>query len=1411
ISKEALYGSHSPVHTLSASSRSPLHSLQGSMSPPMVRSMPSSPSRRPYGGSTGSRTGMVDPGSSMLPGGGRSSSLSSSSSAILERRDVKPDEDLGSSKALVVRGEGGPHFPDSYCSSLQDGGGGGRFSFSSSQCSAPPSLPADMVDAGIPGGLQQYRASVKPLLMGHGDSLQTRSLHRQKSRKFGDSQLPSLGTKTPPPSPHRVNEVRMIGGQIIGGVGLVSPERMSPIRRSLRQDSNGAEVEIVNRSRGSGSSSSTSSVFLDSPLGQPERLLHGHVTNSNPQSERMKAMEEQIASLTGLVHSALSMGSDVPAVKALSENAECKHLKNGAGASPPEVPVAVIESVSPAPPSDSGLQQSLVLAKRHVCDLRLQLNQLRHLQLSNQESLRSMLRMAGEELVVLMCDGPVQSEEAANRRLEMEQERIHYLTAEERTLKQLQELEDYVERLQRSSAPSTEQLSLTLREVEDGAVNLWRIGEALALLKGEFPELQGKLRSVLRLEVEAVRFLKEEPHKMESMLKRVRALTEALSCLRRCVSESTPPATAAQVETLNIPGTDQGPVKNQSPQSSPKPQPRSSVRPAPLTPSLPGGPAEASPVMARRMNASTSVNQPPHHQPSPPLTPTHGRDSPSVAKVSPRSRESSPALQRRPLQPPTQGGHTDQTAERRTPEGSLSVQTLPPATNTHCDQDLQEAQASLMQSVPAPDSTEGCSSSGQRDSTVSSEQQEVIPPQLRECVGSTQLDARDSGNSSTLQHWGKSPRDRNIPSISPNPGFTRPGNVLLLQSAGHDVEPPPPLILSPASVKCGSVDLAPQSASQLVAVAMKPPPSAPPSASPKTEHSSRPQVEKPRRTSVDKAMKQSPDRGGKSPPPPPTRRFHAVSSGLTTGSSREDDREKKPPGVPQPKPWRQPPEVKPKPTITIPKAPTHREEEEEDDKLMKELQVTKALSGIHLPGGNKQWNGEMSQVANQKPSMMAAYDHQSAPQPGSGDSNSEPTYVAYENQGFEDSDDSDKKAIIVIMNEPMDIQSAYKRLSTIFESEEHLDKILSTESVVDEDEFHYEEDKQEMRTIDNSDINTGLEITGNGQISLHLQQERPSAGNGTIPENQDQGEPDFLKKPETKRMFKFKFPKNKLSAISKAIRTGTTKTGKKTLEVVVYEEEEEIVLASKSAKETKKQTKESKRSETSSPRQVNSGERDIQVSLITVSRHSKSHGRAERPCNSTLDSIDSLEESIKQLEISADSMAGPPSPCSIGSLPPQSPDSSSDSTDRAQSKVKRERERSLSKRPASQVLKVPNPPQSLMLLCLLLLVGWCWAGAGLLVGWCWAGAGLLVGWCWAGAGLLTYSSRPLTRSCHTTSSSPPEKAHKGPKQPGQAVRERASQIPTLSHSSGKHPPPPPCSDPPLSSSGKPSLLATPSK
>jgi len=55
----------------------------------------------------------------------------------------------------------------------------------------------------------------------------------------------------------------------------------------------------------------------------------------------------------------------------------------------------------------------------------------------------------------------------------------------------------------------------------------------VVIFAGEFPTLQNKMRAILRIEVEAVRFLKEEPHKLDSLLKRVRSMTDILTILRR--------------------------------------------------------------------------------------------------------------------------------------------------------------------------------------------------------------------------------------------------------------------------------------------------------------------------------------------------------------------------------------------------------------------------------------------------------------------------------------------------------------------------------------------------------------------------------------------------------------------------------------------------------------------------------------------------------------------------------------------------------------------------------------------------------------------------------------------------------------------------------------------------------------
>ncbi|XP_077413317.1 sickle tail protein isoform X2 [Vanacampus margaritifer] len=1574
ISKEVLYGSHSPVHRLSSSSRSTLQSLQGSMSPPMVRSMPSSPSRMAYGGrGTQGLVGGMDASSTTLPrdrlsGAGRSSSLFTSSSAILERRDVKPDEDAGSCKsmAVVVHGEGGPRYPDSYCSSLQDGG---RSSYASSQCSGSLSHATEMVDTGVTGilgGLQQYRASIKPL-MGYGDIIEqhTQSLHRQKSRKYGDSQLPQLAT--PPPSPQRLNEVRMNEGQIIGGVGLVSPERMSPVRRSLRRESSGGAVEMMNRSRGSGSS--TSSVFMDSPLGQAEMLIHGHMNAFDAQSERMKAMEEQIASLAGLVHNALSVGGDIPRDKDLfSGSAGKSHLV------PPEPQVTsaaddVINSASltlQAPTTDSELQQRLVQVKSNVSELRLQLNQLRHLQISQQQSMRSMLQMASQELVLLMCDRLVQSEERTfGRRAEIEEERIQYLATEEKILKQLSELEDYVNHLQTSAVSLPGQLPITLRDVEEGAVNLRRVGETLAILKGEFPELQVKMRSVLRLEMDAVRFLKEEPHKMDYMLKRVKALTEALSSLRRCVSESTSPSKGTQVESLKVSEADQEPPLTNSPQSSPQPQPRASVRgpqaiaSSSLTQPEPNYAAAASPVTPRRVKTTpATVIQ--AHQHSPPLNPTHGRDLPTVAKVSPRSREGSPALQKRaaPLQSnelhrssvseTTQESHTtDQVksalkttarpvekTERESPEGSLSQETSsvsqPSVHQTNqasivtpnLDQVLQEAQASLMNSIPDLDLS---------DTKVA--HSDLACEERKSCTSKTEMEKPLD----TLQALVSGTQDK--------------------KNARQNDE----------------VD-----SSQLKPIAslatVEPPPSASPSASPGAKRSIRPQMEKPRRSSVEK--KQSPDRSGQSSPALP-RRLHAATVGLTTGrtgdviyTSRKESgeeqgvSEKEPSINPQPKPLRQPPEVKPKPKSsgTAPVIASENIDDEEDDgnRFLKELQVFQKCTKKELSvskhdsqeieskvtletSGNDQLHVEKSLLEGQEktpPKCEAAgqkhilpLSNKSAPHLGStngrlvyhstvvvpeevsecrqgpvspdrkedqkmvqqgsitrlspekspnvapqhihicgsvhlqkvkmedikspdkdntssfvlrcnqeflysptkentmlttiaslqqdkpqsngtaipgqmdkndakqvqtedahftktlqkeniseyskqellnsnqdtrtnsdlcenqevklqlsgdkdqcpeeegslspdifddggpppppppsakiaqqiskmrvktqsknpdlekmkgsdikmaaGEATEQTVCQGFENHGFEDNDSCDREPIIVF-NEYVDLESDFKRLSTIFEYEEDLDRFVSPEGIKEEEETTQKEIDEDLKNM--CEENKGLDlnnISDNGQHSH-------SHTDGPLDENQDRTKPELIKNTETNRKFKFKFPKKTLSAISQAIRSGTTKTGKTTLEVEVVKEEM-VTLDQEPVKAPKKQNKDSSRFKSQMTKQdlskANKGNlieiRHASPVGVKQISNAESNSPVKDLCKKTY-SIGSLDEPIKLLEISTDSLKTPPP---LSSIEPSPPPESTDGDD-LPDKVKQQREGSPSKRPASHILKNSNSPQS---------------------------------------------------------------------------------------------------------------------
>nr|KAF6431449.1 hypothetical protein HJG63_007218 [Rousettus aegyptiacus] len=186
--------------------------------------------------------------------------------------------------------------------------------------------------------------------------------------------------------------------------------------------------------------------------------------------------------------------------------------------------------------STPAIHMSLLDMRRSVAELRLQLQQMRQLQLQNQELLRAMMKKAELEINGKVIETMKRLEDPVQRqRVLVEQERQKYLHEEERIVKKLCELEDFVEDLKKDSASASR--AVTLKDVEDGAFLLRQVGEAVASLKGEFPTLQNKMRAILRIEVEAVRFLKEEPHRLDSLLQRVRSMTDTLTMLRRHVTD----------------------------------------------------------------------------------------------------------------------------------------------------------------------------------------------------------------------------------------------------------------------------------------------------------------------------------------------------------------------------------------------------------------------------------------------------------------------------------------------------------------------------------------------------------------------------------------------------------------------------------------------------------------------------------------------------------------------------------------------------------------------------------------------------------------------------------------------------------------------------------------------------------
>nr|XP_045376738.1 SRC kinase signaling inhibitor 1 [Camelus bactrianus] len=324
---------------------------------------------------------------------------------------------------------------------------------------------------------------------------------------------------------------------------------------SFRKDSGSSSVFAESpggKTRSTGGSSTAGAPPPELFPGPGERPLVGFGSpvpaKDTETRERMEAMEKQIASLTGLVQSALLRGSEpeTPSEKiegsngAATPSAPCGSGSRSSGATPVSGPPPPSASSTPAgqPTAINRLQMQLHLRglQNSTNDLRSQLQQLRKLQLQNLESLRALLKGTEAELSMRVSEAARRQEDPLQRqRTLVEEERLRYLNDEELITQQLNDLEKSVEKIQRDV--SHNHRLVPGPELEEKALVLKQLGETLTELKAHFPGLQSKMRVVLRVEVEAVKFLKEEPQRLDGLLKRCRGVTDTLAQIRRQVDE----------------------------------------------------------------------------------------------------------------------------------------------------------------------------------------------------------------------------------------------------------------------------------------------------------------------------------------------------------------------------------------------------------------------------------------------------------------------------------------------------------------------------------------------------------------------------------------------------------------------------------------------------------------------------------------------------------------------------------------------------------------------------------------------------------------------------------------------------------------------------------------------------------
>ncbi|KAM7350777.1 coiled-coil domain-containing protein CG32809 isoform 6-T10 [Cochliomyia hominivorax] len=299
---------------------------------------------------------------------------------------------------------------------------------------------------------------------------------------------------------------------------------------------------------------------------------------------RVEHMERQLANLTGLVQKALvnqnPQIAPIP-VPTLDPNylvvpTQC-HERDRLKPPPPPKPMVLAQTAHNSYRADIALAPEVYNhlrgLQKKAKDLRTEVRTLRRLSQAQAVAVREDIKSTFMRIraTLLASSGSIwghQDQDATRISREEELYKQEVIRLE----KDLSDLESSVESLRGEVINRRTRVNMTA--VEDMALVLSRASKTVAELKMKFPALSNGLRCILSSEMEKVvreeKFLKEEPDRLESALRRCKKLTGTLVTLKRLAS----------VQEQRLPPTE--PQTNEDPPRSaevsvadkPIPQPR---------------------------------------------------------------------------------------------------------------------------------------------------------------------------------------------------------------------------------------------------------------------------------------------------------------------------------------------------------------------------------------------------------------------------------------------------------------------------------------------------------------------------------------------------------------------------------------------------------------------------------------------------------------------------------------------------------------------------------------------------------------------------------------------------------------------------------------------------------------------